>query len=365
MAEHEGGQEKTELPTPRRLQELLESGQFARSSEIQTVCLIGIGLVVLTLVVPRILGVMKEYMAGTFSQLGSARVTVESFPAQFAHFLTMAGMCLLPIMLAGFFAALLGSGMQSRFQLTPKALELKWGRINPMAGFKNIMGVQSGVRLLVAVLKFVVIFGFTYPVIRDVTQDPIFYAATDFDYLLSFMGRTAQAVTVRVLAGMVIIALADYGYQLWKTEQDSMMTRDEVKEETKSNEGNQQVKGELRRRRRQMLRQKWQREVPKADVIVTNPTHLSVALRYDRKKMGAPRVVAKGARFNALRIREIAKQHQVPIIENKPVARLLFKHCKEGQEIIPNLFAAVAEILAHVYRTNRYRYYKMGIEIPK
>ncbi len=365
MAEQEGGQEKTELPTPRRLQEMLDSGQFARSPEIQTVFLIGVGLLVLTLAMPRMFAVIKIYMAQTFAQLGSTQVTVESFPAQFAHFLTVAGTCLLPIMAAGFFAALVGSGVQSRFQLAPKGLDLKWARLSPMKGFKNIFGVQSAVRLVVAVLKFIVIFGFTYPVIREVMDDPIFYAATDFDYFINFMASTAQTVTIRVLAGMMIIAGVDYAYQLWKTEQDSMMTRDEVKEETKSNEGNQQVKGEVRRRRRQMLRQKWQTEVPKADVIITNPTRLAVALRYDRKNMGAPRVVAKGARFNALRIRELAKQHQIPIIENKPVAQLLFKHCKVGQDIIPQLYAAVAEILAHVYRTNRYRYYKQGIEIPK
>ena len=130
-------------------------------------------------------------------------------------------------------------------------------------------------------------------------------------------------------------------------------------------EGDQLVRGELRRRRRQMLRDQMQREVPEADVVVTNPTHLAVALKYDRQDMGAPRVVAKGARYNALRIKEIAEKHDVPIMENKPVARLLFKNCKVGQEIIPQMYSVVAEILAHVYRVNRYRYYKRGMEMPE
>ena len=120
----------------------------------------------------------------------------------------------------------------------------------------------------------------------------------------------------------------------------------------------------MRRRRRQMLMDTLKQEVPKADVIVTNPTHLAIALKYERGQMSAPCVVAKGARYNALRIREIAKKHDVPIVENKPVARLLFKHCKVGREIIPEMFAAVAEILAYVYRTNRYRYYTRGQRVP-
>jgi flagellar biosynthetic protein FlhB len=142
------------------------------------------------------------------------------------------------------------------------------------------------------------------------------------------------------------------------------MTKQEIKDETKQADGNAQVKGEQKRRRRQLLMESMQEEIPQADVIVTNPTHLAIALKYDRDDMGAPRVVAKGARYNALRIREIAKQHDVPIVENKPVARLLFKHCKVGREIIPEMFAAVAEILAYVYRTNRYRYYTRGQRVP-
>jgi len=160
-----------------------------------------------------------------------------------------------------------------------------------------------------------------------------------------------------------VIAAADYAYQQWKTEEDSKMTKQEVKDENKQVDGNQQVKGEQRRRRRQMLMETLNTEVPQADVIVTNPTHLAIALKYDREAMGAPRVVAKGARYNALRIREIARKHEVPMVENKPVARLLFKNCKVGQEIIPDLYAAVAEILAYVYRTHRYKYYTRGQKV--
>jgi flagellar biosynthesis protein FlhB len=159
-----------------------------------------------------------------------------------------------------------------------------------------------------------------------------------------------------VCLALLVIAAADYGYQFWKTSRDLMMTKDELKEEMKDSEGNQQVKS-ARKRRRSVSKAKQLAEVAQADVVVTNPTRIAIALRYDRKTMKAPKVVAKGIRLNAARIREIAAQHQVPMIENKPLARMLFKHAKVGAEIPANLFAGVAEVLAWVYRVNRYRYF--------
>ncbi|HSY43623.1 MAG TPA: EscU/YscU/HrcU family type III secretion system export apparatus switch protein, partial [Candidatus Acidoferrum sp.] len=155
---------------------------------------------------------------------------------------------------------------------------------------------------------------------------------------------------------LIIIAVADYSYQFWRTNRDLMMTKQELKEELKNSESNRLVKA-ARRKRRAVTKAQALAEVPKADVVVTNPTHIAIALRYDRKTMRAPKIVAKGIRLNAEKIREIAQQHQVPIIENKPLARMLFKHGRAGGEIPAQLYAAVAEILAWVYRVNRYRYY--------
>jgi flagellar biosynthetic protein FlhB len=136
-----------------------------------------------------------------------------------------------------------------------------------------------------------------------------------------------------------------------------MMTKEEVKDEAKNTESNPQMKSRQRRRRQKMTQRRMMLDIPRADVVVTNPTHLAIALRYDRKTMRAPRILAKGSRLNALKIREIAKQHQIPVIENKPLARLMFKYGRVGGEIPAELYAAVAEILAWVYRVNRYRYY--------
>jgi flagellar biosynthetic protein FlhB len=155
-----------------------------------------------------------------------------------------------------------------------------------------------------------------------------------------------------VSLALLVIASGDYGYQWWRTHQDLMMTKEELKEEMKSTEGNPLIKS-ARRRRRTISKAKQLAEVPKADVVVTNPTHIAIALRYDRKTMRAPKVVAKGIRLNALSIREIAAKYQIPVVENKPLARMLFKQARVGGEIPAQLFAAVAEVFAWVYRVNR------------
>jgi|TARA_B100001971_G_scaffold212866_1_gene244211 flagellar biosynthetic protein FlhB len=360
MAESESGQEKTEQATPKKLEQQMESGQFARSTEVNTLALMIGATLILTMMAPKMIDTFRLFMTNLYQQLGTLSMTSESFTGHFEHFMLTAGTLILPVMIMALFAGLLASGAQSGMRVSPKAIEPKFSKLSPLSGFKRMFSSRSFAKLAVSLLKFLVIFGFTYPVIKEVLDDPIFYTSTDIKHLLAFMGETIQDVALRVIAGMVVIAAADFAYQHWKNEQDSMMTKQEVKDEGKQAEGNMQQKGEIRRRRRQMLMDTLNQEVPQADVIVTNPTHLAVALKYERGQMSAPRVVAKGARYNALRIREIAKKHDVPVVENKPVARLLFKNCKVGQEIIPDLFAAVAEILAYVYRTNRYKYYMKG-----
>jgi flagellar biosynthetic protein FlhB len=172
------------------------------------------------------------------------------------------------------------------------------------------------------------------------------------------MAESSFKIVLRVAMALLVLAAIDYGYQVWRNTQDMMMTKEEVKEESKSSEGNPQIKAQQRRKRRANTKRKMLLEVPNADVVLVNPTHIAIALRYDRKTMKAPRIVAKGSRLNALRIKEIARQHQVPIIENKPLARLMFKYGRVGGEIPAQLYAAVAEVLAWVYRVNAYRYYR-------
>jgi flagellar biosynthetic protein FlhB len=236
-------------------------------------------------------------------------------------------------------------------------LEPKWEKLNPVEGFKRVFSGRSLVPTGICLLKLSVVIGLTYSQVKTLLADPIFYTPVGVLRFGEFIATAAFGITWRVVTCLALIAAMDYGYQFWRTNRDLMMTKQEVKEEMKNSEGNPQMKARQRRRRAAKTQRQMLLDVPQADVIVTNPTHFAIALRYDRKTMKAPKIVAKGTRLNALRIREIATQHQVPIVENKPLARMMFKYGKVGGEIPAQLFAAVAEILAYVYRVNRYRYY--------
>jgi flagellar biosynthetic protein FlhB len=353
--------EKTEKPTGKRISEAWSKGQFPRTIEIQTVFVLGAGLLVLSMMGGQIMRVLSTSMIDTLGQIGRLTVSINSIESYVATFLKWLAACALPVMFAALVAAFLAGGLQSRFHLSLQRMEFSWARLNPFTNVQHLFQpLPSAMRTLVGMLKFLVILGLTILVIKRLLDHPLFYTTTNFGEIVQFMTESVRSISARVLAGLALIAGADYGYQYWKHQKDLMMTKEEVKEEAKSSEGSPLVKGELRKRRLAILRQNWMREIPRADVVVTNPTHLAVALRYDRKTMRAPKIVAKGARLNALRIREIAQQFQIPIVENKPVAQLLFKHCKVGQEVPSQVYTAVAEILAYVYKTNRFRYYMEG-----
>ena len=192
MAESESGQEKTEQATPKKLEKQMESGQFARSTEVNTLVLITAAVMILTLMAPKMMETFQLFTISTFQQLGTLRMTPESFAGYFEHFMLTAGALILPVMLMALFAALLCAGAQSGMRVSPKAIEPKFTKLNPLNGFKRMFSSESFAKLAVSLMKFVVIFGFTYPVIKEVLNDPIFYTATDIEHLLVFMGETIQ-----------------------------------------------------------------------------------------------------------------------------------------------------------------------------
>jgi flagellar biosynthetic protein FlhB len=255
--------------------------------------------------------------------------------------------CAGPIVLATALAGLLAGAIQNRFNTASEALTPNWNRVNPVEGFKRIFSVNMLVPTTTALVKLGFIILLTYSEVRAILSDPIFTTSVSVGRIAEFLATAWIRIIFRICLVLMVIAAADYGYQWWRNHQELMMTREELKDEAKS----------ARRRRRATSKAKMLAEVPKADVVVTNPTHIAIALKYDRRSMRAPKVVAKGIRLNAERIREIARQHQIPILENKPLARLLFKHGRVGGEVPAQFYAAVAEVLAWVYRVNRYRYY--------
>ncbi len=354
MAEQIG--EKTEQPTPRRLEEAIKKGQVARSAEVQTVFVLFGALAALTFTGREIWQQFVSTTVFTFGHLYDTPITTNSLQGYGVAGVLVVLKCVGPILLATGLAGLVAGAIQNRFNTAAEVLTPDWNRVIPVGGFKRSFSTRMLVPSRVGAVKFAFNLAVTYWEIRKVLSDPIFTTSVSVGRLAQFLGETGIGLLLRVSLGLVIIAAADYGYQFWRTQRDLMMTKQELKDELKNSDGNQQVKAK-RRRRRAISKAKALAEVPHADVVVTNPTHIAIALRYDRKTMRAPKIVAKGIRLNAQKIREIAEQHQVPILENKPVARMLFKYGRVGGEIPAQLYAAVAEILAWVYRTNKYRYY--------
>ena len=358
MSEENG--EKTEAPSSKRMKEASDKGQIARSADLESVAVLFAGLSAIRMFGPTMWSQFSDCLTGIASHLHDTVITRDSLSGQAAQAMLVVTGCAGPVVFAVGSAGAAVSAVQNRFNIASEAISLNWEKLNPVSGFTRMASVQGLVPAISALIKLSVIGGFAFSEVQTLLQDPILYTPGDLFRIGRFLMAAAESLASRILMALGVIAAADYGYQFWHHYKEMMMTREEVKEETKSSEGNPQIRAQLRRRRKARTQRQMLQDVPTADVVVTNPTHLAVALRYDRKSMKAPMIVAKGSRLNALRIREIAGQHQVPIIENKPLARLMFKHGRVGGEIPVQLFAAVAEILAFVYRTNRYRYYAAG-----
>jgi len=363
MAQSDNGGEKTEQATPKKLEEALRRGQLPRSMEVQTVFVLLGGLLALAFVGGQTWRLLVTGTGRMLGHLHDVPLTVDVMQGYALggtfFFLKIVG----PAVLAALVGAVLAGSMQSRFNTASEALRVDWSRLNPVTGCQRIFSAENAAPSAIAIVKLAIILALLYSVIREVLADPIFYTAVSAARVAEFLADSSFKVVLRVGIAMIFIGAADYAYQFWKTNKDLMMTLQEVKDEQKNTDGNPLVKSQQRRRRWGTSFRKMLSEVPQADVIITNPTHLAIALRYDRKTMRAPKIVAKGARHNALRIRELAQQHQIPIIENKPLARLMYKHGRVGGEIPAQLYAAVAEVLAWVYRTNRYRYYVEQVEL--
>ena len=311
----EQGGEKTEQATPRRLEDAIKKGQGPRSAEVQTVFVLFGGVAALTFCGRETWSLFASTEVQTFSHLYDTPVSADSLQGYGVAAALLILKCAGPFVFITMLAGLIAGAIQNRFQTASEVLAPDWNRVNPVEGFKRLFSNQSVVPTLIAAVKLFVVLTLTYTEIRSVLLDPIFTTSVSVGRLAEFLGQTGLAILLRVALALTVIAAADYGYQFWKTGRDLMMTKEELKEEAKSTEGNPQMKA-ARRRRKTKSKAQQLAEVAKADVVVTNPTHIAVALRYDRKTMKAPKVIAKGIRLNAQQIREIAAKHQVPIMEN-------------------------------------------------
>jgi len=352
MAEETAG-ERTEQATPRKRDKAREKGQVAKSNEVNSFFVLLAGAVMLLATSGYMLNLLSRntrYLLGQAHFLAPSdylgvKLIVDGNVMAFGKVLApLAGL----ILVAGLVANVLQVGLK----LTPSAMDFKWDRLNPFSGIKRMFQKKTFFELGKNILKIGLISLLSWLVIRSMM--PQFTSASD--YALPWivdLGRAGYVKLMAILLGFLgILAIFDWAFQKHQHDSELKMSLQEVKEEMKEMEGDPQIKARIRALQMEASRKRMLADVPRADVVVTNPTHFAVALKYEAGK-AAPIVLAKGADFMAKRIRETAKEHRVPVIENKPVARALYAECEIGQTIPERLFQAVAEILAYVYRLKK------------
>lgn len=358
MAETDQDQ-KTEQPTEKRLSTAMDSGEFAKPPEVMILFMITALLGVFSLTVPAMARDLAEYAVSVFTRFAFTPVTRETAAVQIGEAMFVAGRALAPVLLACAGAAVLAGGVLSGFRLSPDAVGFKPENLSWVKGFGRIFDKSVFARTGIDVLKLIAIGGVLYAGTRALLADSLFSAPVDAAYLAQFLNRATILFLSRLVLALGIVAAISYGYEKFKTSRSMMMTREEVKNERKSSDGSGHTKTAMRRLARRLMQKQMLSAVPTADVIVTNPTHFAVALKYERGRDRAPLILAKGENRFAQRIKALAAEHGVPVVENKPLARMLFSLGRVGETIPAELYQATAEILAVVYRTHRYYFHRL------
>ncbi len=342
--------EKTEEATPKRRQEAREEGNISRSQDLSAALLLTVITLILWMATLPSLGRGKAMLESILD--GSASISVEvSSLYQIAMLIGDAAVRIaLPILLLAWLASYLATFLQVGWLFTVKSIQPKFSKLNPIKGFQRIFGISGLVKVTLDSLKVLIVVVVATLTTLQYAEEMVVLPYLDILVATLRVGWLMFDLAMRVLAVLLVLGVMDFLYQRWKHARDLRMTKQQVKDEFKQTEGDPEVKRRRQRIQQQMAMQRLSSAVPKADVIVTNPEHLSIAIQYDADNMNAPRVVAKGADYIALRIRQIAMQHGIPIIQRKPLAQALYRSVEVGQEIPPEFYQAIAEILAYVYR---------------
>jgi flagellar biosynthetic protein FlhB len=348
--------DRTEKPTAHRLKEARKKGQIARSRDLAMAAASVASTFALAYLGSRLIGGLTDLLRSGLDTFGDAPFR-EIEPTELGTMVLHSAMQLAtlvgPLAVVTTIAAVGMHGFQGGWSFSPGALQLNWSRLNPATGAKRLSPGQSGVETLKAVLVLSVVTYIAWKAVREmVIEAPRLPWMSPADAAASTWSHT-ESLLLRVGWFLGAIAMGDYAWQRYRLMQSLKMTRQEIKDEHRQNEGSGEVKGKIRRLQREMSKRRMLRDVSKATVVITNPTHFAIALEYKRDAMMAPKVLAKGADHLAHKIRELAMQHGIPIIENKPLARSLYATAEVGDTIPAPLFAAVAEVLAYLVRVKR------------
>lgn len=349
MAGETTSQEKTEAPTPRRLQEAREKGDIAKSQEVPSAAILLAGMLSLyvlsSYMLDRLYGILRYYLGNLHVlEIAPGNMTMVARNCMLYTASVMA-----PVMAVIVVTAVTANYAQVGAVFSTEKITPKLEKINPIKGLSNLFSKQTLAQSVKSIAKLVIIGYVAYSEVNKAM--PLILPLMDQEPLqiLTFVAHVSFWIFLKSVLIVALLAGADYLFQRWQFLEKMKMTKQEVKEEAKQTEGDPHVKGRIRSIQMEMARKRMMSEVPTADVIITNPTHLAIALRYDNKTMMAPKLIAKGAGVIAHRIKELAAEHGVPLVENKPLARALYKAVDLDATIPENLFQAVAEVLAYVY----------------
>jgi flagellar biosynthetic protein FlhB len=348
-------EERTEEPTARRRDQAREQGQVARSREIDSAVMVLTSLAVGLWAAPRIIAQQRDGIGAWLALAGTFELSQESLPLVLGQAVTEIVSATLPVVVCLMIGGLVAQLAQAGFNPRPTRLLPKLGRLSIASGLQRIFSTHGVVNLLKSILKLAIVGTVAYRVVRRSGEGAEELVALPIWEQIAFIGAASRDVILWVGVALLVLAAFDYAYEYYRTEQKLKMSRQEVKDEQRAAEGDPKVRRRFRRAHEQLTRNRMLAEVPTADVVITNPIHLAVALRYSADTMRAPRVIAKGAGELAERIKAAARSAGVPIVERRALARALFRTVKLGQEIPGALYRAVAEVLAYIYSLERAR----------
>jgi len=348
MAE-ESFQDKTEQATPKKREDARKKGQVAKSKEVSSIAVLSAGVIYMFFNADRLIHELGEDITGTFTsipQIASGEIAIDTYLSQaIQDFLVL----ILPMLILLLAISLGANLLQTGFIMSVEPLTPDLSKIDPVKGLGRIVSKRTIAELLKSIFKIIIVGWAVFSTLKNdyTLLIPLMYQ--DNLQILNALGQISMKVVTRACYVIFVLAVLDYMYQKWEFEQNLKMTKQEIKDEARQTEGDPLVKGRIRSIQRDMARRRMMKEVPKADVVITNPTHYAVALVYKpEEKMTAPKIIAKGADKIAMKIKEIASEHGIPMVENRPLAQNLYK-LDLGQEVPPKFYKAVAEILAYVY----------------
>ncbi len=352
FAKDGNGGEKTEEPTGKKLSEARKNGQVAKSMEVTTAA----ALLVFFLTLKNYVGYLGNRFLTIYNSIFSRISDFANMDFTLPYVCSLLGNCIsfiimtaLPFYIFSFVTNFITQLVQVKWRVTFEPMKPKFSKFNPISGVKRLFSKTKIVQLLISIAKVIVITYVVYDCLKDKWAMVLNMYSYTLPQAIELIGTTVIDVGIRISVIFIFIAAIDWKYQKWKFHEDMKMTKQEVKDEYKNAEGDPKIKGQQRARMQQAAQRRMMSALPQADVVITNPTHLAVAILYDKSKYEAPVVIAKGADYLAARIKNVARENDIEIVENKPLARMLYHNVDVGMQIPPELYQTVAEVLAYVY----------------